>query len=133
VPENSGVDGEGLGPRDLRAMFEEAARMPEGERYILRLYVTGMTPRSLRALKNLQKICDEYLKGRYDLEVIDIYQQPALTKGEQIVAAPTLIKKLPLPMRRIIGDMSDRDRVLVGLDLVHAPTASGPLTEMNDE
>ena len=66
---------------------------------------------------NLRAICDEYLEGRYDLEVIDIYQQPVLTKGEQIIAAPTLIKKLPLPMRRIIGDMSNRDRVLLGLDL----------------
>jgi len=86
--------------------------------YVLRLYVTGMTPRSERAVRNLQAICDEYLEGRYDLDVIDIYQQPILTKGEQIVAAPTLIKKLPLPMRRIIGDMSDRERVLLGLDLV---------------
>jgi circadian clock protein KaiB len=66
----------------------------------------------------LRDICNEYLDGRYDLEVIDIYQQPVLTKGEQIIAAPTLIKKLPLPMRRIIGDMSDRDRVLLGLDLI---------------
>jgi circadian clock protein KaiB len=87
--------------------------------YVLRLYVTGMTPRSERAVRNLQAICDEYLEGRYDLDVIDIYQQPVLTKGEQIVAAPTLIKKLPLPMRRIIGDMSDRERFLLGLDLVH--------------
>jgi circadian clock protein KaiB len=86
--------------------------------YVLRLYVTGMTPRSERAVRNLQAICDEYLEGRYDLDVIDIYQQPVLTRGEQIVAAPTLIKKLPLPMRRIIGDMSDRERVLLGLDLV---------------
>jgi len=89
--------------------------------YVLRLYVTGMTPRSERAVRNLQAICDEYLEGRYDLDVIDIYQQPVLTKGEQIVAAPTLIKKLPLPMRRIIGDMSDRERVLLGLDLVRTP------------
>jgi circadian clock protein KaiB len=73
------------------------------EQYVLRLYVTGMTARSSRAVNNLRTICDEYLEGRYDLEVIDIYQQPALTRGEQIVAAPTLIKKLPLPMRRIIG------------------------------
>lgn len=85
--------------------------------YVLRLYVTGMTARSSRAVNNLRTICDEYLAGRYDLEVIDIYQQPALTKGEQIVAAPTLIKKFPLPMRRIIGDMSNRDGVLAGLDL----------------
>jgi circadian clock protein KaiB len=88
------------------------------DQYVLRLYVTGMTDRSSRAINNLRTICDEYLDGRYDLEVIDIYQQPALTRGEQIVAAPTLIKKLPLPMRRIIGDMSNRDGVLLGLDLV---------------
>jgi len=107
-----------LNPRHLRATFERAARTPPADRYVLRLYVTGMTPRSARAVHNLRAICDEHLEGRYDLEVIDIYQQPALTKGEQIVAAPTLIKKLPLPMRRIIGDMSNRDGVLLGLDLV---------------
>jgi circadian clock protein KaiB len=95
--------------------------MIRDDRYVLRLYVTGMTPRSGRAVKNLRAICNEYLDGRYDLEIIDIYQQPVLTKGEQIIAAPTLIKKLPLPMRRIIGDMSDRERVLLGLDLVRAP------------
>ena len=106
-----------LTPRPLRATLERADT-PSGERYILRLYVTGMTSRSSRAVDNLKTICDEYLEGRYDLEVIDIYQQPVLTKGEQIVAAPTLIKKLPLPMRRIIGDMSNRDRVLLGLDLI---------------
>jgi len=89
--------------------------------YVLRLFVTGMTTRSSRAVHNLRTICDEYLGGRYELEVIDIYQQPALTKGEQIVAAPTLIKKFPLPMRRIIGDMSNRDGVLLGLDLVAPP------------
>ena len=101
-----------------RAAFELAGKAPLADHYVLRLYVSGMTPRSARAVKNLQEICDEYLEGRYDLEVVDIYQQPVLTKGEQIIAAPTLIKKLPLPMRRIIGDMSDRDRVLLGLDLV---------------
>jgi circadian clock protein KaiB len=94
------------------------------QHYVLRLYVTGMTPRSGRAVKNLRAICNEYLDGQYDLEIIDIYQQPVLTKGEQIIAAPTLIKKLPLPMRRIIGDMSDRERVLVGLDIVRAPEHS---------
>ena len=106
---------------DLHATFERAANASPVERYVLRLYVTGMTSRSARAVNNLQAICDEYLAGRYDLEVIDIYQQPVLTRGEQIIAAPTLIKKLPLPMRRIIGDMSNRDRVLLGLDLVPAP------------
>ena len=110
-----------LNPRDLRALFDQAGPSPRGERYILRLYVTGMTSRSSRAVSNLKAICEEYLEGRYDLEVIDIYQQPVLTKGEQIIAAPTLIKKLPLPMRRIIGDMSNRERVLLGLDLIREP------------
>lgn len=105
---------------DLRVKFEKAAQAPPGDRYVLRLYVTGMTTRSARAVKNLRAICDEYLAGRYDLEVIDIYQQPLLAKGEQIIAAPTLIKKLPLPVRRIIGDMSNRERVLLGLHLVRS-------------
>ena len=106
---------------DLDAAFKRAADALPADRYVLRLYVTGLTSRSARAVKNLQAICDEYLAGRYDLEVIDIYQQPVLTRGEQIIAAPTLIKKLPLPMRRMIGDMSNRDRVLLGLDLVSVP------------
>jgi circadian clock protein KaiB len=96
------------------------------QQYVLRLYVTGMTPRSARAVENLRTVCEEYLEGRYDLEVIDIYQQPALTKGEQIIAAPTLVKKLPLPMRRIIGDMSNRDGLLLGLDLVPSPPPAKP-------
>ena len=85
--------------------------------YVLRLYVTGMTPRSTRAVENVRAICEEHLRGRYDLEVIDIYQQPALAMREQIVAAPTLVKKLPLPLRRIIGDLSGNERVLLGLDI----------------
>jgi circadian clock protein KaiB len=84
---------------------------------VLRLYVTGMTARSARAINNIRAICEEHLRGRYDLEVVDVYQQPVLARGEQIVAAPTLVKQLPLPLRRIIGDMSDKDRVLLGLDL----------------
>ena len=90
------------------------------ERYVLRLYVTGMSPRAARAIRNVREICDEHLEGRYDLKVIDVYQQPVLARDEQIIAAPTLIKKLPLPLRRIIGDMSQRDRVLLGLDLTRA-------------
>ena len=85
--------------------------------YLLRLYVTGVTPNSVRALENIKRICEEHLHGRYQLEVIDLYQQPELAEGEQIIAAPTLIKQLPLPLRRIIGDMSSQERVLVGLDL----------------
>ena len=103
---------------DLHAAFEQAGQTPGGGRYLLQLFVTGMTSRSARAVDNLRTICDERLEGRYDLEVIDIYQQPELAKGEQIIAAPTLIKKLPLPMRRLIGDLSNRQRLLVGLDLV---------------
>lgn len=87
------------------------------DKYILRLYVTGSTIRSALAITNLKKICEEYLEGRYELEVIDLYLHPSLAKGEQIIAAPTLIKKLPLPFRRIIGDMSNKEKVLLGLDI----------------
>jgi circadian clock protein KaiB len=76
-----------------------------------------MTPKSTRAIQNIKKICDEDLKGRCDLEVIDIYQRPVLAEGEQIIATPTLIKKLPLPLRKFIGDMSDKERIVLGLDL----------------
>ena len=101
----------------IRAALDQAARQPLTERYVLRLYVTGMTPKSIRAVENVRTICEEHLQGRYDLEVIDIYQQPTLAKGEQIIAAPTLIKKLPLPLRKVIGDMSSTERVLIGLGL----------------
>jgi|SRR5690242_6268572 circadian clock protein KaiB len=107
-----------LTERSIREEFERAADGVDTQRYVLKLYVTGKTPRSTQAVENLRAICDEYLEGRYDLEVIDIYQQPALLAGEQIIAAPTLVKKLPLPTRRLVGDMSNRRRVLVGLDLV---------------
>jgi circadian clock protein KaiB len=94
-----------------------AARRAGTERYVLRLYVTGLTQRSTRAVETVRTICDTHLHGRYELEVIDIYQQPALARDEQIIAAPTLIKSLPLPLRRIIGDLSSTERVLVGLGL----------------
>lgn len=95
----------------------EELERPREDKYVLRLYVTGMTPRSQEAIKSIEKMCDEHLKGRYELEVVDIYQQPSLAKGDQILAAPTLVKKLPLPLRRIIGDLSKTDIVLLGLDL----------------
>jgi circadian clock protein KaiB len=98
-------------------VFEEALKDSKDKKYVLRLYVAGATPRSTEAILNMKKICQEHLKGRYELEVIDIYQQPVLAKDEQIIAAPTLIKKLPLPLRRFIGSMHDVDRILVGLDL----------------
>jgi circadian clock protein KaiB len=91
---------------------------PVPGRYILKLYVTGLTNRSARAIENLQTFCEKHLAGRYELQVIDVYQQPELTRTEQVVAIPTLIKKLPLPLRRLIGDMSDEERVLVGLDIL---------------
>jgi circadian clock protein KaiB len=99
----------------ILSTFERAA---DTGRYVLKLYVTGKTSRSTRAVENLRAICDEYLEARYDLEVIDIYQQPALLAGEQIIAVPTLVKRFPLPIRRLVGDMANRRRVLVGLDLV---------------
>ena len=105
---------------NIRATFERAAEDIDTQRYVLKLYVTGKTPRSTQAVETLRAICDRYLEGRYDLEVIDIYQQPGLLAGEQIIAAPTLVKKFPLPVRRLVGDMSNRGRVLVGLDLVCA-------------
>jgi circadian clock protein KaiB len=86
--------------------------------FLLRLYVAGQTPRSLRAVANMRRICAEELQGHYQLEVIDLYQQPQLAEGEQIVAVPALIKRLPSPLRMVIGDMSDTERVLVGLDLL---------------
>lgn len=89
----------------------------DGGSYQLRLYVAGQTPRSLGALTNLKKICDEYLKGRYELEIIDLLQTPQLASGDQILAVPTLVRRLPEPVKKIIGDLSNTERVLVGLDL----------------
>lgn len=103
--------------RDSAQQFEQSLSQPLEIHYVLRLYLAGTTTQSLRAIINVKKFCEEYLKGRYELEVIDLYQQPQLAQGEQIIAAPTLIKKLPLPLRRIIGDMSKTERLLVGLDL----------------
>ncbi len=95
-------------------------RRPRGEKYILRLYVTGATMRSVRAIANVKRICEEHLKGRYELQIVDLYQQPQLAKGEQIFAVPALIRRLPPPLRQIIGDMSETESVLTGLDLRRA-------------
>ena len=100
-----------------RQALDSAARQRGTEKYVLRLYVAGITPRSQEAIRNVKEICETHLTGRYELEVVDIYQQPTLAKGEQIIAAPTLIKKLPMPLRKLIGNMADREKVLVGLDL----------------
>jgi circadian clock protein KaiB len=90
---------------------------PAKQKYHLRLFVTGQTPRSVKSVDNLRRLCEKYLKGRYELEVVDIYQQPAMASENQIIAAPTLIKRLPLPLRRLVGDFSNQDRVMLGLDL----------------
>jgi circadian clock protein KaiB len=86
-------------------------------RYALRLYITGQTPRSRQSVENLRALCDKYIPGQFDLEVVDIYQQPAMAAAGQIIAAPTLIKSMPLPLRRLVGDFSDQNRVILGLDI----------------
>ncbi len=97
--------------------FERALAERDAQRYVLRLYVTGATPGSGRAIANLKTLCEKHLKGRYDLEVIDVYRQPKLAEGDQIVATPTLVRREPLPLRRLVGDLSDARTVLRGLDL----------------
>lgn len=111
---------------DSTAEFEQALQDIKGKHYTLRLYIAGTSPQSMRAIAHVKQICEENLKGHYELQVIDLYQQPQLAQGEQILAAPTLIKKLPLPLRRIIGDMSSAERVLVGLDLRKRPPVIKP-------
>ena len=89
----------------------------DSERWDLRLYVAGQTPRSVRAIDNLKRICVEHLEGRYSIEVIDLLEQPQLGEGDQILALPTLVRRLPAPIKKIIGDLSNEERVLVGLDV----------------
>jgi circadian clock protein KaiB len=103
------------------AAFEDALAAGSETRYRLRLFVTGTTPRSARAIRNIRAICEENLPGRYDLEVVDIYQHPERIQTEQIVVTPTLVRERPLPPRRMIGDLSDTRRVLTGLDIVGRP------------
>ena len=101
-------------PRRASGQLQEA----DGDgRWNLRLYVAGQTPRSLSAFKNLKEICEEYLKGKYHIEVVDLMENPTLARGDQILAVPTLVRKLPQPIRKIIGDLSNTERVLVGLDI----------------
>lgn len=99
------------------SVFVQAVSDRLQEKYVMRLYITGASRRSNLALTNIKEICGEYLEGGYELEVIDLFQYPALAKEAQIIAAPTLIKRFPLPFRRIIGDMSNREKVISGLDL----------------
>ena len=104
--------------RSKRSRLQPAGAGRATERYVLKLYVTGATARSLRAITNIKAICEQYLKGRYDLEVVDIYRRPELLRRDQIVAVPTLIKKLPVPLRLLVGDLSRTEQVLQGLGLV---------------
>ncbi len=101
-----------------------AKRAVGSDRWRLRLYVAGQTPRSLTAFANLRQICEQHLPGRYEIEVIDLARQPQLAQSDQIVALPTLVRRLPVPIRRVIGDLSNTERVLVGMDLL--PTAAYP-------
>ena len=99
----------------------DRARKASVEAYVLRLYVAGQTPRCVTAFANLKKICEDHLAGQYQIEVIDLLENPKLAQGDQILAIPTLVRKLPEPVRKIIGDLSNTERVLVGLDLVPGP------------
>ncbi len=103
--------------RPAQPKVTTATRKAASSRYMLKLYVAGRSPKSVNAIANIKTLCEAHLQGRYALEVIDLYQQPQLAQGEQIIAVPTLIRKRPPPLRRIIGDMSNTERVLVGLDI----------------
>ena len=105
------------GDNPLMGEEENANETAPERHYELRLYVAGQTPRSVEAFSNLQKICEEHLKGRYSIDVIDLLENPKLARGDQILAIPTLVRKLPEPIRKIIGNLADTERVLIGLDL----------------
>jgi circadian clock protein KaiB len=102
---------------DSREEYEQALSHPPAERYVLRLYVTGATRHSAMAIANLKRLCEQYLPGRYQLTVVDLYQQPELAAGEQLVVLPTLVKHAPLPVRRLVGSLSDPQAVLRRLDI----------------
>jgi circadian clock protein KaiB len=123
IEEPNGKNGLKTGLRNATEAFEEALKRAPLRRakYIFRLYVTGSSTRSLRAIYNLKKLCEEYLQDDYDLEVIDIYKDPDAAREEQIIAAPTLVKQLPQPLRRFIGDLSNTQKLLVGLDIYEEP------------
>ena len=97
--------------------FEEALKKGKQQKFVLRLFVTGITPRSLEAIEEVRKLCEEYMKGRYELEIIDLYKQPQAAQKDQVFAAPTLVKLLPLPVRKIVGSMTRKEKLLAGLDI----------------
>jgi circadian clock protein KaiB len=96
--------------------FEEALKNDQ-RKFVLRLFITGLTPRSREAIEEVRKLCEEYLKGRYELEIIDIYKEPTTVKEDQIFAAPTLVRLLPRPIRKVVGDMTKKEKLLSGLDI----------------
>jgi circadian clock protein KaiB len=106
-----------MSSKPTEAVLPKKPTRAKSETFVLRLYVAGQTPRSIAALANLKNICEEHLAGRYQLQVVDLLANPQLARGDQILAIPTLVRKLPLPVRRIIGDLSNTDRVLIGLDI----------------
>ncbi len=101
--------------KSSKASLPAASKNKKKAKYVLKLYVAGVAKKSSRAIRSITEICDQYLEGRYSLEVIDIYKNPMLARGEQIIAAPTLIKELPAPLRKWMGDMADKEKVLLGL------------------
>ncbi len=107
-----------MASKALPRKVKPASPVKPTDAYTLRLYVAGQTPKSLMAFRNLKKICEEHLAGRYQIEVIDLLVDPQLARGDQILAIPTLVRKLPIPVRKIIGDLSDTERTLIGLDLL---------------
>jgi len=111
-------------PRKAKSAPASANPMAHPETFLLRLYVAGQTPKSLTAFANLKNICEQHLAGRYQIEVIDLLENPQLARGDQILAIPTLVRQLPAPVRKIIGDLSNTERVLIGLDLLARPTGA---------
>jgi circadian clock protein KaiB len=106
-------------PKDGSKALEEAAKERAQQKYLLRLYVAGVSSKSERAIRAVKEVCEKHLQGRYELEIVDIYQHPESLREADLVAVPTLIKKLPLPLRRLIGDMSSKEKLVVGLDLIN--------------
>ncbi|MBF0216345.1 MAG: circadian clock KaiB family protein [Candidatus Omnitrophica bacterium] len=102
---------------DIGKQLEQRTKKKEMKKYVLHLYVAGLSPRSQKAIDNIKKLCDEHLKGQYELVIQDIYKNPVMAKNSQILAAPTLVKELPLPLRKFVGDMSNTERLILGLDL----------------
>jgi circadian clock protein KaiB len=109
-------------PQETTKAFEEAVAEQGQRYYVLRLCVTGITPRSVRAIENIKNLCEDHLKGYYELEVVDLYRQPGVAEEEEILAAPTLIKKSPGPRRKLVGDLSETERVLIGLGIHNKAT-----------